>query len=239
MTDRSISFSASMIRAMLAGRKAQTRRLIRPQPPAIVTSAGVYSNSIEGHTNRWSWLSGDPQDLDTWEYEGDFKALAAIGDRLYVREAWRTHRAYDDLKPADMGGEESVWYEVDRDNCDAHGRYRYARFMPRWASRLTLIVEDVRVQRLQEISEADAIAEGIERIACDCADGVRRELWHGLPHVGTENPIEAYADLWDSLHNPRGLCADDEPSGWHSNPWIVAVTFSVVAQNIDNIGAAA
>ena len=83
--------------------------------------------------------------------------------------------------------------------------------MPRWASRITLTVTDVRVQRLQEISEADAIAEGIDATA--------------TKHFG--NPVKAYAALWNSLHG-----AENEHS-WEANPWIVAVTFDVREGNID------
>jgi hypothetical protein len=119
--------------------------------------------------------------------------------------------------------------------------------MPRWASRLTLIVTDVRVQRLQEISEADALAEGIPRvdptpedIATGCtkddfvflAPGVRqgwgttnaernRDQW--WPHA-----TGAFRLLWDSLSAKRGF-------GWDTNPWICAVTFTVHRQNIGKV----
>ena len=93
-------------------------------------------------------------------------------------------------------------------------------FMPRWASRLTLIVTDVRVQRLQEISEDDAKAEG-------CPG------WYSPAHpdqgvTDGRLPHEEFAELWDSLNAGRGY-------PWNSNPWICALTFDVIKQNIDHI----
>lgn len=197
-----------MIAALLAGRKVQTRRLCRQANDESL--AHVVQIDV---TNKPGWFGDE---------EGDvlFFSGYAPGDRLWVREAWRTHKAYDDLKPSEMGGEETVWPELDRDNCDAHGRYRYARFMPRWASRLTLIVTDVRVERLQDCSEADAIAEGLE--------WVTPGMWavhRTMPIIG-HDPVAVYAQLWDHINGP---------GAWDANPWIVAVSFEVRAGNIDNL----
>jgi hypothetical protein len=92
--------------------------------------------------------------------------------------------------------------------------------MPRWASRLTLTVTDVRVQRLQEIAEADAVAEGVNPCleGNQCPDG---------PHGGCcamYDPKDAYAALWNSLHGP---------DAWDANPWVYALTFTVHHRNID------
>ena len=90
--------------------------------------------------------------------------------------------------------------------------------MPRWASRLTLTVTDVRVQRLQDISEADAVAEG-----CDAVLALTIKRPNGA-HPG--NPRECYCDLWNSLHGH---------GAWDANPWVVAVTFTVQRGNIDQL----
>ena len=92
-------------------------------------------------------------------------------------------------------------------------------FMPRWASRLTLIVTDVRVQRLQDISEADARDEGVE---CD-SDGWRDYMMPTTQCCGSAR--NSFATLWDSLNAER--------APWSSNPWVVAVTFRPVLGNID------
>lgn len=159
-----------------------------------------------------------------------------VGDRIYVRESWRTHRAYDDLSPSEMGGEERVWFDADRDNCDQHGRRRASMHMPRWASRLTLLVIDKRVQRLRSCSAADAIAEGIlVGEPLPEVPGSFGDIYHdGVtdPIDGwTRSPIEAYATLWDSLHTKPG-------ERWEDNPEVVAITFEVMRANIDNLGAA-
>ncbi len=194
MTDRPIMFSSAMVQALLDGRKTQTRRVLNPQP-----------------------IGFDWHDLKC-------KPRFAVGDRLWVREAWKSHGGYDDLSPADMGGDEAIIYVAD----GAHqtwgypgitkiGRLRAAMHMPRWASRLTLIVTDVRVQRLQDISEQDALAESMD------FEAFKRGEAKG------NDAISSYAILWDSLNGHRQACA------WSDNPWICAVSFTVQKTNIDNV----
>lgn len=181
MTDRPIIFSAPMVRALLVGRKIQTRRL-----------ATSPLRRVE------------------------------VGDRLYVREAWRTHRVSDELKPSMLTGEGRVWFEADRDNCDQHGRLRPGMHMPRWASRVTLIVEAVRFQQLGEMMEADAIEEGIY---CE-----RQQGWTSDGAAWWASPKIAFHQLWNSIH-------DKPRERWDDNPEIVALTFRVIDQNIDGIAA--
>jgi hypothetical protein len=219
MTDRPIIFSAQMIRALLDGRKTQTRRVLKPQPVGCLAwvdpPSGFYpSNKI------WSRLPYDP------------------GDRLWVREAWHTARSLDaksgkaiEAACLDAGyrhawaplqyeadGARNNWFRDDWPECTEAGRYRHAPFMPRWASRLTLIVTDVRVQRLQDISEADARAEGLT-----WSDG------NPGPMGPTRMVVEArdeFRHLWNSLHGPEA---------WAANPWVVALTFTVNNHNIDKM----
>lgn len=220
MADRAILFSAPMIAALLAGRKTQTRRVCRQANAAALSHVVAIDPALAAP----GWFGDEEGDVS-------FFAGYATGDRLWVREAWRTHKAYDDLKPSEMGGDETVWPELDRDNCAAHGRYRYARFMPRWASRLTLIVTDVRVERLQDCTEADAIAEGVDR-------GGFGSMWGWLAYGETNphfqrhfsDPRDSYRTLWDSI-NDNGA--------WAGNPWVVAVSFKVRSGNIDNLPVAA
>lgn len=234
MVDRPIIFSGAMVRALLAGRKTQTRRLVKPQPPQCVTSAGVIARTGEGQTDEWSWLSGDPKDCDTWGFEGDFSVRYRPGDRLYVRENFQLLSLADYLptksEPADVRF-------AATDPCadlpaDARGySWRPCIHMPRWASRLTLIVEDVRVERLQDISEADAIAEGIAEYPCEGPHrGEGATFWTaelGHPEHGARfTPVSAYRALWESLHG------DDS---WTANPFVVALTFRVVRGNIDQV----
>ena len=218
MTDRPIIFSAPMVRAMLEGRKTQTRRVLKPQP-GVVDSGGLPAALVA---------------LDGYAVPGRVQPRRvpyAPGDRLWVRETWRPHYLGDGVwnldvsYPADgerrticdgeFGDKDWNWPKAaDRGNVTP-------LHMPRWASRLTLTVTDVRVQRLQDISEADAVAEG-----CDAVLALTIKRPNGA-HPG--NPRECYCDLWNSLHGP---------GAWDANPWVVAVTFTVQRGNIDQMPGA-
>ncbi len=203
-----------MVRALLAGSKTQTRRMLR-NPESYGCPTGDCPHDKQAECNAAMQENALPD------------VRVAVGDRLWVREAWRTAKVADELKPNQLcGGEYTpVWYEVDRDNCDAHGRYRHARHMPKWASRLTLLVTDVRIERLQDISEADAIAEGIGRDLIP--DGLipGGNTGFGFPgYSGFATAKSAYAALWDSINGP---------GAWDANPWVVAISFEVKRGNIN------
>lgn len=228
MADRGILFSAAMVRALLDGRKTQTRRLasfVKDQPDGFYHCRG----------NGGGMVGMDF--VQVRELGVDY-APYAPGDRLWVREAWRTQKAVDELKPSQMTGLGRVWYEADtRDNCDQHGRLRPGMFMPRWASRLWLTVTDVRIQRLQDISEADAIAEGIVSrtviTGVNCNGRTHSEetatlYFNGTePYdfIGHEYASDAYADLWDRLNMKAG-------TRWQDNPWVFTTTFTVHHGNL-------
>lgn len=147
MVDRPMIFSAPMVRALLEGRKTQTRRLM----PGQAWLAQAYDPIVSGRR--------------IYNYAGDelvSEARFAPGDRLWVREAWRATGEWDCHPPRAI---QPGYTRYEADPCVAHsyGKLRPSIFMPRWASRLTLMVTDVKVERLQDISEADAVAEGIER----------------------------------------------------------------------------
>ncbi len=198
MTDKPILFSAPMVRAILAGHKTQTRRVIKPISP------------------------GKPKPLETWQVANGgpyFKLPCHAGYRLWVREAWRTHEAYDDLAPSALGGEEPVRYEADGAHqtwgypaIEKIGRARPGMFMPRWASRITLLVKAVKVERLQDISRGDAMAEGCP-----------------FPNMAAgPNPRYWFHSLWCSLN---------APGSWDADPWVAAITFRPVIANIDSEAA--
>lgn len=230
MADRQILFSGPMIRALLEGRKTQTRRVLSPQPFAD----GYFEGEIDCTT-----VPAEAQFAKCFRFGATAVGGGAVrtelyepriqsGDRLWVREAWRTSTAYDDLRPSDMGGEEPVRFEVDGTKIRwsagtaPTGRTRPGMFMPRWASRLTLVATEVRVQRLQDISEADAIAEGVDSAGDGIAFVQRSDA------LTYSTPIGCYAALWNDLNAKRGY-------GWDTNPWVVAVTFTVHRRNIDSL----
>lgn len=154
-----------------------------------------------------------------------------VGDRLWVREAWSTGLAYEDLASAEMGGEEPILFEADGTTerwtrgTSEPGRRRASMHMPRWASRLTLTVEAVRVEPLQTIGRDDAIAEGLIH-----KSGVIEPDWWMLPepqHQGSFlSPVAAYRWLWSSLHTTPG-------ERWQDNPQVVVLQFAVLRGNID------
>lgn len=220
MTDRPILFSGPMVRALLEGRKTQTRR--------VITNAAA-DDMLAVFGPKFLELPGNRDVLPI---------RAILGDRLWVREAWRTSTAYDDLPPRDMGGDEPIKWEADHSietwgwsNFDwCEGRFRQGMHMPRWASRLTLIVTDVRVQRVQEIGEADAKSEGVFQVSMS-EDG-RSVGWKaGYTAKSRLSARMSFRDLWDDLNALRGF-------GWSENPWVAAYTFTVHRQNIDNVGEA-
>lgn len=224
MADRPILFSGPMVLALIAGRKTETRRIIKPQPPENTTCAGFFS------TGMFGWMAGDPADLETWEFLGDFKTPFMVGDRMYVRETlaccidWGLfYDAHGGIGPSEEHflRDERAAAIVERYSRDDETLWNVPSiFMPRWASRLTLTVTDVRVERLQDISEADAKAEGVEQDS----DGWRDYLMPSTQCCSTAK--DSYRTLWDSI-NGKG--------SWDTNPWVVAYTFTVRRGNIDEI----
>lgn len=258
MADLPILFSAPMVRAILreieqpGTGKTQTRRVLDMPPmsfDAVFNDDGVWHIGDAATGHRYAKLS----------------VRYRVGDRLYVREAWRVSHKHDataprDVKPRtmtvmfDAGGSianhptggwvDGFFVDIQEwrpdkwppvgDTIEWAGRFRQGMHLPRWASRLTLEVTEVRVQRLQDISEADAIAEGLEHDIDGDVDGDGRhvviESWRGADYLPwLRDPIEAYADLWDQLNNARGY-------GWDANPWVAVYTFRPVLGNIDQIG---
>ena len=225
MADHPQIFSAPMVRALLEGRKTQTRRALKLQPPAGSRYSGIHCASYEPNTH----IFNGPK--------GPFRIRPRIdeGDRLYVREHWRCGVAFDDMAPRDMSLSavgEHMHFEADTPKgmrpCFPLGRHRQGRHMPRWASRITLTVTEVRVQRLQDISEADAVAEG-----CFKGRASRRVFAsQAAMHLGGDEwrcARDWYADLWDSLNAKR----DGGIYAWDRNPWVTATTFTVEKINID------
>lgn len=201
MTDRPIIFSAAMIRALLDGRKSQTRRLLKPQPPEWVKRMT--------HEGRCGWIgSGDGH--------GTLMHVPyAVGDRLWCREGFSYGWPVEENHQLpECNQEHAITYRTDGNRPFGGGKWHSPIHMPRWASRLTLTVTEVRVQRLQEISEADAVADGIEpgrRLSCG-----------GMSHTA----VDIFCDIWTSIHGPEA---------WALNPWCAVLSFTVHRCNIDQM----
>lgn len=261
MTDKSIIFSGPMVRALLDGRKTQTRRVLKPRPQGTLVSV-----------SRDKWMSEEPSEATGGMRQVDpWRPLPyAPGDRLYVREAfsitsapschdgfvryeadkrcWETGPNTGDIPDDNL----VAWFrDIDRSRRSEFAPVKHPSIhMPRWASRLTLTVTDVRVQRLQEISDEDARAEGVRaevgptwwqgyrKISDDPevpllhqdAPGDAPPDWMIEPKPAgrskwmDRSAVQNFEALWNSLHGP---------DAWAANPWVVALTFTVDKRNID------
>jgi hypothetical protein len=203
-----IIFNGPVVRAILEGRKTQTRRVIKPQPASDMKLAHE-----DGGGNWIFWSGPIAQDMAAFTKkaypngEGIKCPYGKPGDRLWVREAlrWTNYLVYDadrepvdpDLIPAGI--------RIGRD-------YLPMTHMPRWASRITLEIKSIRVERLQDISEAGAIAEGMRK---HDASGV----WStGVNPLCYPTARDAFAAGWDTINTKRGY-------SWEANPWIWLIEF--------------
>jgi hypothetical protein len=206
MKERPILFNGPMVRALLDGSKTQTRRLVNPAPE-MVTDIGM---------KPWS---GDPAALmNLLTQAGRRCPYGQPGDRLWVRESWHQRGKWRlpafpeaDWDDAYWAGTTDVLYAADAARPERGWRGRPSIHMPRWASRILLEITGVRVERLQDISEADARAEGVT-----IEDRHMRGYCAGefLPPS-----IRAYSDLWKSINGG---------GSWDANPWVWAVEFQRV-----------
>lgn len=201
MADKPILFSAPMVKALLAGTKTQTRRALNPQPNVL--NGGLPLN------DGWGSYSTE----NGWR-----KYRIRIGDRLYVREHWRATDTLDHVAPRDMRQPIGMIYIADDEKAVGAGRFRQGMHMPRWASRLTLHVTEVRVQRLQDISDAEAGAEGVKPWSTEFVD-----LGDIQVNANAVPARTLYATLWDSINGA---------GSWDANPWVVAISFNVEKCNI-------
>ncbi|UKJ74571.1 hypothetical protein [Azospirillum brasilense] len=196
MRDVPIIFSAPMVRALLDGRKTQTRRLATSPLAKVQPGDRLW-------VRENTWQNG------TWVRTED--ETGEIGSKWVGTSSVRMMA--DETKPAGSGN--FVWRSIP------------SIHMPRWASRLTLVVEQVRVERLQDITREDVYAEGA--ITDEWLQWREDAGNIGMPEGSSiEDERDVFARLWTSLHG-----AD----AWSVNPWVVALTFAVHRSNIDKLEA--
>lgn len=214
MKSSPISFVTPMVRAVKEGRKTQTRRVVNPQ----YTSKAQHLKKCDDGKFRW-WIEGAeaPQ-------PGEVKCpYGAVGDTLWLKETWKPNG-------------DSFLYRADDEAIE--GPWKSSRFMPRSASRILLEITDIRVERVQEISDDNAFDEGVESYESGIADTgdseyfcrnyLAREgdasdpwfVWFG--YDGGDSPERSsFRSLWDSINAKRGL-------GWDENPLVWVIVFKVV-----------
>ncbi len=225
MKTRPIIFQPEMVKAILDGRKTMTRRVIKPQPYI---------------------LTGTQPDEWPDEYP-ELCPYGVPGDRLWVRETLAessvgsegTHKAgYLASLPTEPGDKYDLRFYPDAavrkdgklvDWWDVVKRKRKDKkpsptlpsiFMPKWVSRLTLEITNVRVERVQDISYQDAISEGINDVEYSSLSNCCG-LWVGNKYISNEDPENVFMYLWDKMHKKRGF-------GWSENPWVWVVEFKKV-----------
>jgi hypothetical protein len=214
MNYKPILFSGEMVRAILDGRKNQTRRIVKPQP--IVNFTGDHSVEIEwlGVLTKRSGGQGlSSQELLDYFWEDICNQrltnevlcpYGQVGDRLWVRETFAD--GFID------GIGSTIIYKADNPDFDKdflkNGKWEPSIFMPREASRITRENTEIRIERVADISEQDAIGEGIYDVGKDI--GYKKSLWfdylekggdQGGSYLGFKDPIKSYKSLWDSINN--------------------------------------
>lgn len=232
--ERPILFSGPMVRAILDGRKTQTRRVMRIQPTAPATMLKFDPPAVA----CWAiWPRQKPDESGSHPDHGCKFPYGVVGDRLWVRETWRTGKSLDEKSPTQIAadcldaGYRKPWAPIQFvadgsemnggraiEDFNGWGKTRVNIHMPRWASRLTLEITGVRVERLNSISEADAAAEGCEPVPCP---HMSHEPGIGCSDCMNSGWIEPaaneFASLWDQINGKK--------HPWASNCWVWVVSF--------------
>lgn len=220
MAEKPILFSGEMVRAILDGRKSQTRRIIKPQPymgeHAIIGGAVRPCLKWQRTSKHPTWMAWERQG---WQFDpmiDEDCPYGRRGDCLWVKETFALWDAFTTEYEGDLHigklpkpehpeeirqWKRNIQYRADGEGSDM--TWRSSRFMPRWASRILLRVERVKAERVQDITLADAIVEG-------CHDDVLNGL----------SPLDWFEETWNSINAKRGY-------GWDVNPWVWVIDFSV------------
>ena len=229
MKERPILFNGEMVRAILEGRKTQTRRVIKPQPDPLDEEFWFVDGYGWWGVCRKNPETGHPSRGDVFQCP-----YGQPGDRLWVRETFIIEHNYNlgDYDPPFQDGRPVKYHDADIDTDpyweqphyratdpkpdfyldgdeDPGCQWKPSIHMPRGASRITLEITDVRVERVQDISEDDARAEGLQD-------------WYSKANVKSLAPymlnMDRFHDAWDSINAKRG-------HSWDSNPWVWAISF--------------
>lgn len=195
MRERPIPFQPDMSIAVRLDRKTQTRRPIKPKGGGVITVRAPNSGVVEAFGGG-AWNKPSRMQVLYCPY-------GQVGDVLWVREAWRAKPEFDKVAPRDIPHDARIYFEADGP-ADARqwGRLRPPMFMPRWMCRTRLELLRVWAERLNDITGADAVAEGIPR-------GL-------LAEEPDEVEVGKYGQLWDRIHGP---------GSWAANPWVWALEF--------------
>jgi hypothetical protein len=227
MKERQILFSAPMVRALLEGRKSQTRRIVKHQ--GIVDHPAIPGGKIIQLGGKQAWLNSQS---DHPQHISKFCPYGQPGDRLWVRETWTKTTNVNEYpgwpdRPCTLVDDDpnyvvvyradGEWEWLDNDGfLTDETHWKSSMFMPRWASRILLEITDIRVERLIDISEEDAIAEG-------CNQNHNGYFWAGPHKEGGLKQLTtarvAYRDVWESINGA---------GSWGANPFVWVISFKRV-----------
>lgn len=213
MTERGMIFNAEMVRAILDGRKTQTRRPIKWKQTRF-TEIGEREDG-----SKWPWSEDAEHACDFWHP----CPFGAVGDRIWVRETWARYNI-------DQDSHDMAYRATIPEDWPESGRWRPSIHMPRWASRITLEITDVRVERLNAISEQDAQSEGVHTEVWDQTVVARNyaaideffQFWsEDMPHYVEMNQLyrSSFRSLWESIYGAEN---------WQANPWVWVIEFKRV-----------
>ncbi|HCC5915891.1 hypothetical protein [Klebsiella pneumoniae] len=232
MKERGMIFNGEMVRALLDGRKTQTRRIMKAQPSEDFTPMNM---ALEADYKA-RWYTPGIVDKDGYlqpagkevfgvanENEGYSCPFGAVGDRIWVRETW-------DRYNIDQDSHDMAYRATIPEDWPESGRWRPSIHMPRWASRITLEITDVRVERLNAISEQDAQSEGVHTEVWDQTVVARNyaaideffQFWsEDMPHYVEMNQLyrSSFRSLWESIYGAEN---------WQANPWVWVIEFKRV-----------
>lgn len=217
-------FNGEMVRAILDGRKTQTRRIMKVQPEPSKSRPGDFwfsSKKLESMVHVSDLVPGNSPISDCHLFFQEHCCpFGAVGDRIWVRETWAEAGAgAPDLKLYRANYPQHVPTHYENVPPVDEIRWTPSIHMPRWASRITLEITCVRVERLNSISQEDAQAEGME------LTGWRPT--YSDPDSGGEawTPYDNFAQLWESIYGEES---------WKANPWVWVIEFKVVPNVQDN-----
>lgn len=217
MKQRPIIFNTEMVQAILDGRKTQTRRVLKAQPHVIDTVIGERL-VIEDPLNSDSYL--DFINAKSTSRITKHCPFGQVGDQLYVRETWRQFNSSDECGcseyPCGCPNNGTILFKATGDSGES--KWKPSIHMPRSAARIILEVTDVRVERLNDISEQDAINEG-----CKAREGCK---WHTFEEAERGIPMHDHTakdDFWAKWESTYG------EQSWQSNPWVWVIEFKVIS----------
>lgn len=228
MKERPILFSGDMVRALLSGRKTQTRRIVKSERYRLPYDADTFK------VTRHGIIKGDCE-----KGESSFMPLTnrygIRSDKLWVKETFREWHESDNqcgcsdhcscsTKPTTEYCYRADGHQIDDEDRALGIKWKPSIFMPRHASRLTLQLVNVRIERLNDISEQDAMAEGIDNNCshindCDCYPGEWLNYLNDDDGFPCYSPIDSYRTLWEKI-NGEG--------SWNENPWVWVVEFKQI-----------